>query len=202
MTTDCLICLEPLGQARHALRCGHAFHSQCLVTWLLAAPRRTCPSCRDCYEQDETSSDDEDSGDETVGHHVLSHSPESPFWTHRSCAAQPRLRAWLLGALRRHARARRAPRSLKLVVETLGRRKERAKECAAQAREARRSARGTLPELVKEIGRADAAYRRAVEGRDVYEEQLLRRCGHDAGWRTYLRDRLRPPHWLRLVAPR
>ena len=94
--TDCLICLAPLGQARHALRCGHAFHSECLVTWLLAAPRRTCPSCRDSYEQTESSSDDEDSGDETVGQLSLPHSPEVPFWTHRACAAQPRLRAWLL----------------------------------------------------------------------------------------------------------
>jgi hypothetical protein len=41
---DCPVCLEPHEARASALRCGHAFHADCIGRWLERA--RTCPMCR------------------------------------------------------------------------------------------------------------------------------------------------------------
>jgi hypothetical protein len=195
--TDCSICLTPLGEAPHALRCGHAFHSDCLVPWLLTAPQRVCPNCRDCYEDDDSSDDEVD-----VAELSVPHSAEAPFWTHRACSTRPHLRAWLLASLRRRSTARRAPRSLKTAFATLGRRKERERAREAREREVRRSARGTLAELRAELRREERAKSAAVEARLDYEDEIVSRCRRDVAWRAFLADKLSPPPWLHLSAPR
>ncbi|CAD26010.2 hypothetical protein [Encephalitozoon cuniculi GB-M1] len=40
----CCICLEDIMGSRAAVKCGHAFHSKCIYSWLEV--KRTCPSCR------------------------------------------------------------------------------------------------------------------------------------------------------------
>jgi hypothetical protein len=44
--TDCSICLESLSTESKTMRCGHSFHSDCLVDWFLTRSRVTCPTCR------------------------------------------------------------------------------------------------------------------------------------------------------------
>jgi len=51
---DCAICLEPLKDGRFGgagqLRCGHAFHKECIARWLDRGAVN-CPVCRtDCGE--------------------------------------------------------------------------------------------------------------------------------------------------------
>ncbi|CAH8390973.1 unnamed protein product [Eruca vesicaria subsp. sativa] len=44
---DCAICLSPLqpkDQLRHLPLCSHAFHADCISTWLVS--NKTCPLCR------------------------------------------------------------------------------------------------------------------------------------------------------------
>ena len=43
---DCSICLEPLTQnAATALPCGHRFHKDCIVNWLVRSQGK-CPNCK------------------------------------------------------------------------------------------------------------------------------------------------------------
>lgn len=47
----CAICCEPvLASHTHELRCGHVFHSGCLITWF-SQGRPSCPTCRDDQAQ-------------------------------------------------------------------------------------------------------------------------------------------------------
>ncbi len=43
---ECAICQEAycVGEETIALACGHLFHGECLILWLLKVP--SCPSCR------------------------------------------------------------------------------------------------------------------------------------------------------------
>lgn len=45
----CPICMDAIlarvtGETRTS--CGHSFHFQCLVSWMSAGTRKTCPVCR------------------------------------------------------------------------------------------------------------------------------------------------------------
>ena len=44
---ECCICIRPIERERAAVLepCGHAFHRECIVTWLRGG-RHTCPLCR------------------------------------------------------------------------------------------------------------------------------------------------------------
>lgn len=44
----CAVCLDELraGPPVRALRCGHAFHADCVQAWLQAAQHKRCPICR------------------------------------------------------------------------------------------------------------------------------------------------------------
>ena len=44
LSTDCPICLEPLGTDYSLSTCDHKFHTACLHTWRKTA--KTCPMCR------------------------------------------------------------------------------------------------------------------------------------------------------------
>ena len=52
---ECAICCEAIDPSQsHELRCGHSFHSHCLITWF-SQGNPSCPTCRDdqrsYYEQ-------------------------------------------------------------------------------------------------------------------------------------------------------
>ena len=44
LSTECPICLEPLGTDYSLATCDHKFHTACLHTWRKTA--KTCPMCR------------------------------------------------------------------------------------------------------------------------------------------------------------
>ena len=44
---ECVICMSDEGEGGVCLPCGHAFHAECLVTWLRR--NSTCPTCRAHY---------------------------------------------------------------------------------------------------------------------------------------------------------
>ena len=44
----CAICLLSMHEGACALKCAHAYHTECIVRWLKTAP--TCPVCRNCVE--------------------------------------------------------------------------------------------------------------------------------------------------------
>ena len=51
ITGDCSVCMTSLdGATCIKLRCGHAFHEQCIVRWM--ERRNTCPMCRDVIESE------------------------------------------------------------------------------------------------------------------------------------------------------
>jgi endogenous inhibitor of DNA gyrase (YacG/DUF329 family) len=57
-TAECAVCLTEFGE-REAGRllpwCGHAFHEQCIATWLRVST--TCPLCRVPVARDENGTD-------------------------------------------------------------------------------------------------------------------------------------------------
>lgn len=47
---ECCICLQPFeGQENGKLTCGHTFHRQCIMTWLLE--HTSCPLCRATFTE-------------------------------------------------------------------------------------------------------------------------------------------------------
>ena len=68
----CSICLcqvEEVGTVVCTLTCGHAFHLECLESWLHGNP--TCPMCRHPVGKDEEEEEDEEEDDEDDGEVVV-----------------------------------------------------------------------------------------------------------------------------------
>ncbi len=53
--TDCPICLEISKSEYYSIECGHKFHSECLMTWLLEG-HDNCPMCMKCVYSSNTES--------------------------------------------------------------------------------------------------------------------------------------------------
>ncbi len=53
MEEECPICAEHHGQSKIQVPCGHIFHTDCLITWLLECQNNardgTCPMCRGLF---------------------------------------------------------------------------------------------------------------------------------------------------------
>lgn len=49
MALDCTICMDPLGEFLSVLKCGHKFHSKCIIEYGVKHNNKelTCPLCRD-----------------------------------------------------------------------------------------------------------------------------------------------------------
>ena len=107
---SCSICMCEDAAARSTLPCGHSFHADCIVPWLLQGKPR-CPLCRRRF-------DDEVSEDGTAPEELesLSDDGDEPFWTKvpsqhgpRRLAQRGRVVRWILARLREKARLKGAP---------------------------------------------------------------------------------------------
>ena len=43
---ECPICLEKIGPIKCNIGCDHAFHEECIKTWIINNNKTTCPICR------------------------------------------------------------------------------------------------------------------------------------------------------------
>lgn len=43
---ECPICFEKIGPVKCHIGCSHAFHEECIKTWIINNNKTTCPICR------------------------------------------------------------------------------------------------------------------------------------------------------------